>query len=129
MDIKRKTCDIRTCEKHLYLYISSTNIDALVPSLYQCAKTRSIEVFFTAVSDTSAPPSQPLRLQRSFATFLDQVVNRFRRKTLPTSNNKYFFMSILCIESFRPQKRTSERYCSVLNSSSTVAILTTETSL
>jgi hypothetical protein len=33
-------------EKHLFLDISSTNIDTLVPSLYQCVKTRSIEVFW-----------------------------------------------------------------------------------
>jgi hypothetical protein len=35
MDIKHKTCDIRTWTKHLFLNISSTNIDTLVPSLYQ----------------------------------------------------------------------------------------------
>jgi hypothetical protein len=27
MDIKRKTCDIRTWKKHLFLDLSSTNID------------------------------------------------------------------------------------------------------
>jgi hypothetical protein len=45
MDIKRKTCDIQTWGKHLFLDMSSTNIDTLVPSLYQCVETRSIEVF------------------------------------------------------------------------------------
>jgi hypothetical protein len=48
MDIKRKTRDIRTWEKkHLYLDITSTNIDTLVTSLYQCVETRNIlvEVF------------------------------------------------------------------------------------
>jgi hypothetical protein len=45
MDIKRKICDIRSWEKHLFLDISSINIDTLVPSLYQCVETRSIEVF------------------------------------------------------------------------------------
>jgi hypothetical protein len=45
MDIKPKTCDIRTYKKHLFLDISSTNIDTFVPSLYQCVETRSIEVF------------------------------------------------------------------------------------
>jgi hypothetical protein len=45
MDIKRKTCDIRTWKKHLVLDISSTNTDTLVPSLYQCVETRSIELF------------------------------------------------------------------------------------
>jgi hypothetical protein len=34
MDIKRKTCDIQTWEKHLFLDISSTNTDTLAASLY-----------------------------------------------------------------------------------------------
>jgi hypothetical protein len=46
MDIKCKTRDIRTWKEHLFLDISSTNIDSLVPSLYQCVETRSIEVFW-----------------------------------------------------------------------------------
>jgi hypothetical protein len=61
MDIKRKTCDIQTWEKHLFLDISSTNIDTLVPLLYQCIETRSIEViwlffsqFCTSISTSSS---------------------------------------------------------------------------
>jgi hypothetical protein len=45
MDVKRKACDIRTWKKHLFLDTSSTDIDTLVPSLYLCVETRSIEVF------------------------------------------------------------------------------------
>jgi hypothetical protein len=45
MDIKRKTYDIRTWEKHLVLDISSTNIDTFLPSVYHCVETRSSEVF------------------------------------------------------------------------------------
>jgi hypothetical protein len=45
IDIKRKTCDIRTWKRHLLLDISSTNIDTLFPSLYQSVQTRSIQVF------------------------------------------------------------------------------------
>jgi hypothetical protein len=45
MDIKRKTCDIRTWKKHLFLDISSTNIYTLVQSLYQRVETRCTEVF------------------------------------------------------------------------------------
>jgi hypothetical protein len=33
-------------KKHLYLDISSTNTDTLVPSLYQCLEIRSIQVFW-----------------------------------------------------------------------------------
>jgi hypothetical protein len=55
-------------------------------------------------------------------------VNRFTRKTLPTVNINYFFMNILCIESFCPQKkRTTERWSSVVHSS-TVGILISVTS-
>jgi hypothetical protein len=39
MDIKCKTCEIETWN------ISSTNIDTLVPSLYQGIKIPSIEIF------------------------------------------------------------------------------------
>jgi hypothetical protein len=46
MDIKPKTRGIQTWKKHLFLDISSTNIDALVSSLYQCVETRSIQVFW-----------------------------------------------------------------------------------
>jgi hypothetical protein len=46
MAIKCRTCDLRTWKKkHLCLGICSTNIDTLVPSLYQCVETCSIEVF------------------------------------------------------------------------------------
>jgi hypothetical protein len=45
MDIKLKTCDIQTWKKHLFLDISSTNIDTLVPSLYECVETHSVKVF------------------------------------------------------------------------------------
>jgi hypothetical protein len=46
MDIKRKICDIRNWgKKHLFLDISSTNTDTLVPSLYQYVETHSTEVF------------------------------------------------------------------------------------
>jgi hypothetical protein len=45
MDIKRKALDIQSWAKHLFLGISSTDIDTLVPPLYQWVKTSSIEVF------------------------------------------------------------------------------------
>jgi hypothetical protein len=78
--------------KHLFFDISSTNIDTLVPSLYQCFETRSVEIFFVVVSATSAPPFQPLRHQRNIC-HQGWTVNR-----------KLFFMNILCIGSFCAQK-------------------------
>jgi hypothetical protein len=64
MDVKRKIYDIRIWEKHSFLDISSTNIDTLVPSLYQCVETRSIEVC-SVVSTTFVPLFQTLRYQRN----------------------------------------------------------------
>jgi hypothetical protein len=62
MNIKRRTCDIRIWnKKKLFLDISSTNIDTLVPSLYQCVETLSVEAFdcclrhfHTSVSNSSS---------------------------------------------------------------------------
>jgi hypothetical protein len=104
MDIKRKTCDTRTWEKHLFLDISSTNTDTLVPSLYQYVETRSMEVLWLL-----SPPLPHLSgiicdFRTSLREFLDPVVNRITRQTLPTVNRKYFFVNILCPESFCRQK-------------------------
>jgi hypothetical protein len=55
----------------------------------------------TVVSATFSPLFQPLRHQRNV---FHPTVNRFTRKTLPTANRNNFFMNILCIESFCPQK-------------------------
>jgi hypothetical protein len=130
MDIKRKTCDIRIWEKHLSIDMSSTNIDTLVPSLYQCVETRSIEVFWLL--------SQPLPHLRfnlfvtseTFATFLDPVGNSFTRQILPTVKTEHLFMNISFIESFCSQKKSVTELCSsVVHSSSTVAVLTTKTKL
>jgi hypothetical protein len=63
MDIKRKICDIRTWEKHLFLDISSTNIVTLVLSLYQCVEILSIENPLTVMSARSASLFQPLSHQ------------------------------------------------------------------
>jgi hypothetical protein len=87
MDIKRKACDIRNWgKKHLFLDISSTKIVTLIPSLYQCVETRSIEVFSTVVSANSTPSFQPLRHQRNIC---HTVVDRFTQQTLPTVSRKY----------------------------------------
>jgi hypothetical protein len=55
---------LQNLEKHLFLDITSTNIDTLSPSLYQCVETRSIKVM-TVVSGTPAPPFQPLCHRRN----------------------------------------------------------------
>jgi hypothetical protein len=90
IDIKSKTCDIETWTKHLFLDISFTNTDTLVPSLYQCIETRSREVFWLL--------SQPLRIWSYFICnfrtlsreFLDPVVNRFTQQIISTEQRELF---------------------------------------
>jgi hypothetical protein len=77
MDIKRKTSDIQTWKKRLFLNISSINIDTLVPSLYQCVETCTREVFWLL--------SQPLphlcfNLFVISETFSTQMWNALRDK-------------------------------------------------
>jgi hypothetical protein len=52
----------------------------------------------------------------SFREFVDPVVNCFTQQTLPTVNRKHFFMNIVCIESFCPQKTHNRTllFCSIL---------------
>jgi hypothetical protein len=84
----------------------------------------------TAVSVTSAPPFQPLRHQlKTIDTFLGPVVNRFTQQTLSTVNRQHFFMNILRIDSFCSRKAHNRMLVFGSISSSTVAILATETSL
>jgi hypothetical protein len=106
--------------KH-FLYMTSTNIDTLVPSVYQCVKSRSIEVFWLLFQPLLHLYFNIFGINESFAMFLDA--------TDTTVNRKYLFTYILCIEIFAHKRRTTERCYSVEHSSSTVAILTTETSL
>jgi hypothetical protein len=96
-------------KERLFPDISSTNIDILVPSLYDCVETRNVEVF----SVLSQPHAQ-LYLKISSSAKRLLPVNRFTRQTLPTVNRKHFFINILCIEPFCPQKITTYRCSSVV---------------
>jgi hypothetical protein len=80
----------------------------------------------TVASATSAPPLQPLCRQRNV---YHPLLNRFTRQTHPTLNRKHLFMNIPCNESFRLQEKQKRTLISVVYSSSTVAILSTETGL
>jgi hypothetical protein len=64
----------------------------------------------------------------SLREFLDPVVNRFTRQTLPTVNRNISLWISYTLSPFAHKKRTTERCSSVVHSS-TVAILTTKTSL
>jgi hypothetical protein len=99
IDIKRKTCNIRTWKKNISRHI-------LYQHWYTCPialpmrRNRQHRSILTVVSATSASQFQP-RHQRNVCL---PVVNRFTRQTLPTISRKHFFMNILCIESFCSQK-------------------------
>jgi hypothetical protein len=86
--------------KQLFLYVSSTNTDIIVPSLYQCVETRSIEVFWLLSQLLPHLYFIICIFRTSMRGFLNPVVNRFTRQTLANVNRKHFFMNILCTESF-----------------------------
>jgi hypothetical protein len=96
--------------------MSSTNIDAVFPSLYQFFQSQSL----------FAPPFHFLRHQQNVC---HPAVNHFARQTLATVNMKHFFMNIFASSLFAHKKRKTEPCSSVIYSSNMVTMLTTETSL
>jgi hypothetical protein len=111
MDIKCKNMWYSNLgEKHLFLDISSTNTDTLVPLLYRCVKIRSIDRSLLAVvSATSTPLSQPLHHQQNSSHFLTHLWAALHDKHFPSKTGKHFFMNILCTESFCPQKKNAQQ--------------------
>jgi hypothetical protein len=79
MDIKRKTCDIRTWKKHLFLDISFTNNVILVSSLYQCMETSRIDVCWLLPQPHSHLRFNLFVISETFAT---QLWNALRDKHL-----------------------------------------------
>jgi hypothetical protein len=98
MDITRKICDIRIWKKHPFPDISSTNIDTLVPSLYQWVETCGIEVFVCCLSHVCISVSSAKRLPPSCEPLY--AINTSHRK-------QETFMNILCTEFFFPTKTHS----------------------
>jgi hypothetical protein len=94
IDITRKTCDIRTWRKHLFLDIYSIDIDAIVLSLNQGFNTGNIEIFWLL----SQPFPHPLLnlINESFAT---QLWTALRNKHFPQRKG-----NISLWISFCPQK-------------------------
>jgi hypothetical protein len=131
MDIKRKTCDIQIWKKKYLFFDISTNINTLVPSLYQCVETHSKEVFWLLSQPLPQLRSNLLVNSETSSTEVFFFSGPKRWKSLgPTINRKYFYMNTLLHWVFLPtEKLTAERCSSVVQSSSTVTILTTETSL
>jgi hypothetical protein len=102
MYIKRKTCDITTWKKTFisrHILFQHWYTCSIILSMHWNPKHRSL---LTVVSATSTPPFQPLCHQQNIWL---PVVNCFTWQTLHTINRKHFFKSILCTESFCPQKK------------------------
>jgi hypothetical protein len=110
MDIKPKNMSFSNVKKkkHLFLDISSTNIDTLASSLYHCVETHSIEVFWLF--------SQPLphlvgNLQIS--NVLERI-SRHSCELLYASNTSlrkqeiFLYEYLFFNESFCPQKTHNE---------------------
>jgi hypothetical protein len=83
MDIKHKTCDIRTWKTHLFLEMSSTNIDTHVSPVYQCIETRRVEVFCLLSQPLPHLVGHHLRVSNVLREFLDPAVNCFTRQNFP----------------------------------------------
>jgi hypothetical protein len=101
-------------KKHLFRDVSSTNIVTLVPSLYQCFESHSIEVILTVVSAISAAPFQHLHQRNIFHLSRHSWEPLYATNT-STVNRKHFFMNILCFESSCTQNRTTKRWSSVVH--------------
>jgi hypothetical protein len=82
----------------------------------------------TVISATSPLPFRHLRLSNVFERISRPSCEPFYA-TETSINRKYFFMNTLCIKYCCPQESTIEHCSSVVYISSTVAILTTKTSL
>jgi hypothetical protein len=105
MDIKRKTCGIRTWKKkHLFLDISSTNTDTIIVALPVRRNPQHGSLFDYCLSHFRTTVSTFF----SSARRLPPRRDRFTRQTLSTVNRKHFFMTSLCIESCCPQKTHNE---------------------
>jgi hypothetical protein len=119
MDIKRKTCDIRTWKKF------STYPPPTLIHLSHRVETRSIEVFWLL--------SQPFPYAR-FNFFVLEIISGPSCELLYATNTSHCKQKTLLYEYtlhwvLLPTKSTIERCSWVVNTSSMIAILTTETSL
>jgi hypothetical protein len=116
MDIKCKTCNIGTWKKHLFLRISSTNIYILVPSLYQCIETLSIEVFWLSFQPLQHNCFNLFIISKIFAT---QLWTALQDKRFPPWTENICVCICFSLSPFAHKKPTTECCSLVVHSSST----------
>jgi hypothetical protein len=109
MTIKRKTNEIRTWKKHLFLDISSTNIDILVPSLYLCVETRSMEVLWLLYKPLPYLCFNPFVISETFAT---KVVFQKRGKNVNSAS--YCEVLLKLRDAIRRKRLGPEEYCFIM---------------
>jgi hypothetical protein len=107
MDIKRKTCDVRTWEKLISRYIFHQHWYTC-PIAIPMRRNRQHRSFWLLSQSILHLRFIIWDFWKSLWEFLCQVVNRFTRQTLPTVNRKDLFMNNLYTESFCP-KNTHNR--------------------
>jgi hypothetical protein len=89
MDIKRKTRDVWNWEKHLFLDISSTNIDIVVSSLCQCVETHSTQVFWLLFQPLTHLRFNLFVIRKMFTTLLwTPLCKKKKKKKTTTSHHK-----------------------------------------
>jgi hypothetical protein len=109
MDTKRKTRDIQTWGKKNYFstYPPPTLIHLcscyIVYRYLPVSSNQFFHLLHSCNLNRATWSGIICDLRTLLREFFDQVVNRFTCQTLPTVNRKYFFMNILCTESFCPQ--------------------------
>jgi hypothetical protein len=92
-------------KKNIYfsIYLPSTS-KHMSHCFTSASKPAALKSFDCCLSHFRACSGIICDLPTSLREFLEPVVNRFTRQTLPTINKKHLFMNILCIGSFCTQK-------------------------
>jgi hypothetical protein len=81
------------------IYFSTYPPPTLIHLSHRFKRASNIEVFWLCLSHFRTWSGITCDFQTSLTGFLDTVMNRFTRQTLPILNRKHFFMDILCTES------------------------------
>jgi hypothetical protein len=101
-------------KKHLFLDISSINFDKPVLSLYQCAETRSTEIFWPLSQPLRTPVSLSTTFERPWENFSIQFEQLYATDTSHGKQETFFNEYPLHWVLLPTEKRTTERYSSVV---------------
>jgi hypothetical protein len=111
MDIKRRICDIRNWKN---IYFSTYPPPALIHLSHRFTSMSKHGSFWLLSQPLPELRFKLFVVSETTDMFLDPDMNHFTWQTIPTVNRKHFFINILCIESFCPQIRATDRCFSAL---------------